>query len=238
MCLFLYRQVSVRVKSQCLQEDCTDQSIKVVEPTSGQCVTCFSCLPCVAGQTLSVPCGSTVPPGTDIHCVRTTPDPVVISKASAYTTALIPLATFPSVTSWHSSFTGTKQITETAIKSCTHPVVVSATSSKNYNGGSSSSAVNTHFEHRGKTAKDHKMGEITVVFLSLGVTLLVICFIVSLAILCRLRKRKTVQSQVRDSSRMTPMSHDPRSGTFHVRNSDTFAVCVHPETNSAVTFSC
>lgn len=99
--------MSIRVKSSCIEEDCTGPAIKVISRSSGECVTCFRCSPCPEGQKLSVPCPSTVIEGTDINCVPMVPaDPSVISRASSYATdVFFTLLASPSV----------RQITETAV---------------------------------------------------------------------------------------------------------------------------
>ena len=125
-------QVSVRVTPLCIKEDCADpKSIKIVDPQSAECLSCFPCPPCIKGQTPSVQCGSTVPEGTDIHCVPVQPD----SVTSTFTS----LATSPSVTSRQSSLTETKNITlDVPVTSHIYPMVVVATSSKHYAGVGSS----------------------------------------------------------------------------------------------------
>ena len=65
--------------------ECTDQYIKTVDTTTGECISCFPCPRCVDDYTSSVPCGTTVPSGTDIKCVLIQSDPVVLSVASTQT---------------------------------------------------------------------------------------------------------------------------------------------------------
>ena len=176
---FLYLQISVGVKSVCVEEDCTGQAIIVVNPSSGECVSCFPCLQCEEGQTPSVPCASTVPQGTDIHCVLIEPSPSLVSTL---------------VFSWHASITGTRRQIAATVHTYDHPIV-SATSSKDYAGSSSSMTAATESydkENTGSTIipeNSSKMGSRTVVYLFCGVSLPLIF----LCILCRLRKSKTTR---------------------------------------------
>ena len=122
--------------SQCFEEDCREnQSIRVVNATTGECISCFPCLDCTDG-TPSVPCGSTVPAGTDIHCARTHPDPSLVSKASAqYTTngVFTSVVPSPSVSSQHRSrLTSTKQTTIEPVTIISHSVVATAAIPKTY----------------------------------------------------------------------------------------------------------
>ena len=206
MCSFLPWQVSVEVKSLCLEEDCTDQSIKVVNPTTGQCVTCFPCLTCLDGVP-SVLCGSTVPVGTEIHCVQL-PDPALVSRSSAYATSgiLTSLVSSPSVTLWSSSLTRTKQISVVPETRNARLVIVPATSSR-LPLGSTSSAVyfgsrvtNNHREKPKVHPKEgQKMGENAIIYVMSVVALIVI----AIGIVCRLRNRKTIQLQPPTSNTVT-----------------------------------
>ncbi|XP_022783802.1 uncharacterized protein LOC111324496 isoform X2 [Stylophora pistillata] len=50
--------------------DCTGgQYIKVIDPATGKCESCWPCTVCQEGTGSSVRCGSVVPRGIDIHCV-------------------------------------------------------------------------------------------------------------------------------------------------------------------------
>lgn len=50
--------------------DCTGgQYIKVIDPATGKCESCWPCTVCQEGTGSSVQCGSVVPRGIDIHCV-------------------------------------------------------------------------------------------------------------------------------------------------------------------------
>lgn len=68
--------------------ECTGQYIKTVDTTTGDCISCFPCPPCDDGYTSSVPCGTTVPFGTEIKCALIQSDPVVLSAASTQTSHL------------------------------------------------------------------------------------------------------------------------------------------------------
>ena len=70
--------------------ECTGQYIKTVNTTTGECISCYPCpIPtCVDGYTSSVPCGTTVPVGTEIKCVLLQSDPVVLYVASTQTRRL------------------------------------------------------------------------------------------------------------------------------------------------------
>ena len=219
------------MRSRCVEEDCRpNQSIKVVNPTTGECVTCFPCLVCTEGiSTPSVPCGSTVPLGTDIHCIQ-------IQPVSTYTTKYVTfrhLATSPSVTTWSSSITGTTQITTVPIMSGTHLVVVPATSST-YASSSSSDNANSKKAQQPRKKKefpseeDHKMGDYTIIYIA-GCIALVITFV---AILCRWQKRKTCRFYpIPISSNTTCNDPYPVMSTTWSSNK---ACTVHPETNSAL----
>ena len=71
--------------------ECTGQYIKTVNTTTGECISCYPCSSCVDGYTLSVPCGTTVPFGTEIKCVLLQSDPVLLNVASTQTRHLISL---------------------------------------------------------------------------------------------------------------------------------------------------
>ena len=218
---FLYLQLSVGVKSACLEEDCRGQAIIVVDPSSRECVSCFPCPQCEEGQRPSVPCASTVPKGTDIHCVLIEPSPSMVSTL---------------VFSWHASITRTsRQITATT-HTHEHPTV-SATSSKDYAGSSSSITVGTESndkENTGYSIEDHfKMGNKTVVYLFCGVSLPPI--FLGLGILCKLRKRKTTRSHQPIGNQTVPSS--PSSSMTEVTSVDNSVhstVHLHPDTNKAL----
>lgn len=92
MFFFISWQIPVRVKAQC--PECTGLYIKTVSITTGECVSCFPCPRCDDGYISSVPCGTTVPSGTEINCVLIQSDRVVLPKASTKTRHLnsLPLA--------------------------------------------------------------------------------------------------------------------------------------------------
>ena len=176
------------VKSLCIKEDCTDKSIKVINKTTGECMTCFPCLICSVGVP-SVPCNSTVPHGTAIDCVQL-PDPALVSRSSAYATSgiLISLVASPSVTLWSSRITRTKQISVEPVPSNSDLVIVPATSSAVYFG---SRETNNHREKPKINAKEgRKMGDNAIIYIVSVVALIVIAF----GIVCRMWKRKTIQS--------------------------------------------
>lgn len=59
------------IKGQC--PDCIGEGyIKIIDPKTGKCEGCWPCPECQEGAGSSVQCGSTVPKGTDIHCVSCT----------------------------------------------------------------------------------------------------------------------------------------------------------------------
>ena len=59
------------IKGQC--PDCIEEGyIKIIDPRTGKCEGCWPCPECQEGAGSSVQCGSTVPKGTDIHCVSCT----------------------------------------------------------------------------------------------------------------------------------------------------------------------
>lgn len=211
--------VSVGVKSACLEEDCTGQAIIVVDPSSRECVSCFPCPQCEEGQTPSVPCASTVPQGTDIHCVLIEPSYSLVSTL---------------VFSWHASITRTsRQITATT-HTHEHPTV-SATSSKDYAGSSSSITVDTESndkENTGYSIKDHfKMGNKTVVYLFCGVSLPLIF----LGILFKLKKSKTTRSHQPIGDETVPSSScSSMTGVTLVDDSVHSTVHLHPDTNKAL----
>ena len=49
--------------------NCGEQFITTTDPQTGECVTCWPCPQCHEGLGSSVPCGSNVTDGTEIHCV-------------------------------------------------------------------------------------------------------------------------------------------------------------------------
>ena len=218
----------VGVKSLCIEEDCTDQSVKVVNQTTGECMTCFPCLICSDGVP-SVPCGSTVPHGTDIHCVQL-PDPALVSKSSAYATSgiLTSLVASPSVTLWSSSLTRMKQNSVVPETRNAHLVIVPATSSK-ISSGFSSSAVNVGSKETSNYRKkrklhqeeNQKMGDNMKFSLISGAALIVTV----VGIVYVLWKRKTTQSHPPTSSAIADT--DP---TVWKTNTCT----VHPATVTAV----
>ena len=74
--------MSAKVNSACLEQDCpVNKSIRVVNATTGECVTCYPCTEMCSYGSPSVPCGSTVPYGTDISCVDLSKGQVKISSA-------------------------------------------------------------------------------------------------------------------------------------------------------------
>lgn len=207
------------VKSACLKEDCTGQAITVVDPSSGECVSCFPCPQCEEGQTPSVRCASTVPQGTDIHCVLIEPSPSLVSTL---------------VFSWHTSITRTSRQITAATHTHEHPTV-SATSSKDYAGSSSSITVDTESndkENTGYSIKDHfKMGNKTVVYLFCGVSLPLIF----LCILCRLRKSKTTRFHQPIGNQTTPSSTcSLMTGATPADNSVHGTVDLHHENSRAL----
>lgn len=72
------------MKSQTCSE-CNGQYIKTVNTTTGECISCFPCPRCDDGYTSSVPCGTTIPFGTEIKCVLIQSDPVGFPLASTQT---------------------------------------------------------------------------------------------------------------------------------------------------------
>ena len=211
----MYWQVTNRVQSQCFEEDCrANHSIKAVNTTTGECIICFPCLVCEDSTTVpSVPCGARVPFGTQIQCVpRQLPNHVSVSKASAYTTSVpfISLVTSPSVTSWHSHFTGIRQTTVIPTKSSTQLMVIPGTSST-YSGSSAK-------PQKATKKQDHAV----VYILSSGAALGIILFF---AVRYRLWKRKTRQSQLPNTS-STTTDIDPCSAVSHAH--DRSACTVYP----------
>ena len=56
------------MKGQC--PDCNEEGfIKIIDPRTGKCERCWPCPECPEGAGSSVQCRSSVPKGTDIHCV-------------------------------------------------------------------------------------------------------------------------------------------------------------------------
>jgi len=90
--VLLVLAIPVRVRTQC--PECIGQYIKTVDTITGECISCFPCLRCDGDYTSSVPCGATVPFGTDIKCVLIPSDPVVLPDAGTQTQYLnsLPLA--------------------------------------------------------------------------------------------------------------------------------------------------
>lgn len=102
------------INTQCPQ--CTGQSIKTIDIITGECISCFPCPSCDVGQTSSVPCGSTVPFGTDIKCVFIQSDHVSTAQTSHQTATL-------------QTISSSSKLVVVPITSVTHPVIVSATRS-------------------------------------------------------------------------------------------------------------
>ena len=80
------------MRTQC--PECPAQYIKTVNTATGKCISCFPCPSCDGHYTSSVPCGATVPFGTEIKCVLIQSDPVVLPETSIQTQHLnsLPLA--------------------------------------------------------------------------------------------------------------------------------------------------
>lgn len=102
------------INTQCMQ--CTSKSIKTINVTTGECISCFPCLQCDDGHTSSVPCGLTVPFGTEIKCVLKQSDHVS-STQTRYQTATL------------QTISSSTKVVAAPITSISHPVDVSATSS-------------------------------------------------------------------------------------------------------------
>lgn len=181
----------IRVKSSCFEEDCADPAIKVINNSSGECVTCFQCSPCPEGQKLSVACPSTVVEGTGIYCVAMVPagpSGVSISRASAYVTnVFVTLLASPSAISGYSSPTEAKQITETRVTGHIHnQPSVSATSSTGPHSSITVAVLETMENDDSTTGQD---SYVTVPILSSCVALLVMLVFTTPAILFILKKR-------------------------------------------------
>ena len=182
---------NIRVKSSCFEEDCADPAIKVINNSTGECVTCFQCSQCPEGQKLSVACPSTVVEGTGIYCVPMVPagpSGVSISRASAYATnVFFPLLASPSAISGYSSPTEAKQITETRVTGhIHHQPSVSATSSTGSHSSKTVAVLETMERDDSTTGQD---SYVTVPILSSCVALLMMLVFTTPAILFILKKR-------------------------------------------------
>ena len=219
--------MSVGVTSQCFEEDCQgNKSIKLINPSTRECIACFPCLDCEDG-TPSVPCGVTVPLGTDIQCVPSRPSPSVVSKASAYATSgtLTSLAG-SSVTMQQSSLL-ILMMTAAPTVSTTHSAVVATasfshpTSSVVYTG---SITTQTRKKQAFPPDEIQKKSSHTTVYLFSGLFLLV----TFIAIVYRMRKRK------RAKQLCLPVTNQEHES--HVMPSDQGGdMCtVHPSTVTAV----
>ena len=232
------------MSSQCFEEDCREnQSIRVVNATTGECISCFPCLDCTDG-TPSVPCGSTVPAGTDIHCARTHPDPSLVSKASAqYTTNGIftSVVLSPSISSLQhrSRLTSTKQITIEPVTINSHASIVSAAILKIY-AISSSSTVSFGLKKTDETQESPTKDGQTVGDSGGNVIIIIVTFLVVLtvAILCivyivyRLWKMRTMQVHHPISTRSTYKYPTSSSISLTQQKSDT--CIVDPAARTAV----
>ena len=80
------------MRTQC--PECPAQYIKTVNTATGKCISCYPCLSCDGDYTSSVPCGATVPFGTEIKCILIQSDPVVFPGTGIQTQHLnsLPLA--------------------------------------------------------------------------------------------------------------------------------------------------
>ena len=204
-------QVSVgRVESLCPEKDCTANVIKVVNPTTGECVTCFPCHDLCSVGVPSVRCGSTVPNGTQMHCVQSRPTPKLVS---------------PSGILWSASWS--------AASSITHSVVVHASRSKNF-VRSSSSALYSHFTpEKPRKEKEFPLdrpiqGSNTSVY-KFGATFLTITLVL---IACKCWKIRSKQPHIPAINRYTNSKQEPSTIASFEQDCDTCTA--HPETNSAV----
>lgn len=235
------------MSSQCFEEDCREnQSIRVVNGTTGECITCFPCLVCT-DSTPSVPCGSTVPAGTDIHCARPHPDPSPVSKASAQYTIngiFTSVVTSPFISSQHRSrLTSTKQTTIEQVTINSHKVVVSAAIPKTYAISSSSTVsfgsqkTDEPWKTQGSSTKDgqavgdsEKKVIIIIVTFLIVLTVAIVCIVY---IVYRLWKMRTMQVHHPFSTRNA--YQDPTSSSrvpLTQQNGDT--CIVDPDASSAV----
>ena len=180
--------MSVGVTSQCFEEDCqANKSIKLINPSTRECIACFPCLDCEDG-TPSVPCGVTVPLGTDIQCVPLRPSPSVVSKASAYATSgtLTSLAG-SSVTMQQSSL-----LILMMTASTTHSAVVATTSFSHPTSlGVFTGSITTQTRKKQvfTPGEFQEKSSHTTIYLFGGVFLLVTC----IAIVYRMWKRKKAE---------------------------------------------
>lgn len=194
-----------RVESLCPEKDCTDHVIKVVNPTTGECVTCFPCQDLCSVGAPSVRCGSTVPNGTQIHCVQPRPTPKLVS---------------PSVILWSAA-------------SSINSVVVHASSSKNFVRSSSSTVYSDFTPENPRKKKEFpsdrpiKQGSNTSIY-TFGVIFLIITLVL---IAYKWRKIKSKQSHLLAVNRHTNSNQELSTIVSLERNSDTYTV--NPETNSA-----
>ena len=223
----------VGVTSGCFEEDCdANKSIRLVNSSTGECIACFPCLECTYG-TPSVPCGVTVPLGTDIHCVPLRPDPSVASKASSYTTSrILTSLAGSSVTAWQSSLLKSDlMITVAPTVRTTHSPVVATpssshpTSSDVYTGPITEK---TRKKRRPPQGEMQKKSSRTLVYLFSGIFLPATLG----AIVYRIRKKKKpVEPRLPVTNVVS--NQDPESSAMPSNRGDDMCT-VHPSTLTAV----
>lgn len=177
------------MKTQCPQ--CTGHYIKTVDGTTGECISCFPCPPCEDGYTSSVPCGQTVPFGTDIKCVLIQSSPAaVVTKKSAQTRHLT--ATLVTISS------SAKKLIVTPVTSIS-PVAVPVTSAS-ASARSSSQGPDIKKRKSENLLPLEEWKKNTMIYIFSGIFLVII----SVAIVCRILKCKSSKHL-----QLQPVTTDP-----------------------------
>lgn len=176
--IFPFLSWQVPVKTQC--PHCTGNQIKIVDVITGECISCFPCPPCHDGQTSSVPCGSTVPYGTEIKCVLIQSDPAASVQTRQLTPTLLTISSTP------------KELIATPVTIVTHTVVVPAATSSSATAQSSikqSEGSGTTKKRKGdKVLRLEEWKKHTVIYTFSGIH--VVLAITSVAIVYRFLKWK------------------------------------------------
>ena len=168
--------------------ECTGQYIKTVNTTTGECISCFPCPSCVDGYTSSVPCGTTVPFGTEIKCVLIQSDPVVLSAASTQTSHLnsLPLSI-------------SRKFIVTLATSIVHPTASSSSSTR---------SIIKQRDRSDTTKKQKSEKELSLeewIYIFGGVTVfLAVALVAVMYRISRRKRRKQLQPQPVDGIRQDP----------------------------------
>ncbi|XP_068694899.1 uncharacterized protein [Montipora foliosa] len=230
----------VKIIPACLEQDCPEnKSIIVVNATTGKCVTCYPCTEMCSYGSPSVPCGSTVPYGTDINCDGPNQDAPFTSLQLA-TSLVTPL---------YSSHLARSRMTSTPSMAVTVSSSLSPSSTATFNGSvetesklvapSSSSAFNTagskgipkHTEPGSPPTHSQKQHPSTLisVFTVSGAIIGAFLLLVLIPFVYKKCRKNTTKKH-----RSTNVSRDQqKGGLIELANEDSETCALYPDTNSA-----